>query len=224
MADHSPNYHDYVIRDGKLIGEFEAMYQHASGVPWHQDEQDGWVDVRLTVEMIRDFAPFAEIHDLGCGLGYYLSLLRRHLGAKECRAYGYDISPTACAKARGLFPDFEFRILDLAADPPTPRDEPPASTPRLFVVRGTLWYVFPKLATVIKTVSSLMARSDHLLIVQNFPPLDRPFVGKDVIPDHHALIAHFSSRFKLVRHLWYEDSVKTANDNWFIGLFSTGQL
>jgi hypothetical protein len=59
-----------------------------------------------------------------------------------------------------------------------------------------------------------------LLVDQNFPPLDSNFIGKQVIPDERALIGHFSRRFRLVRSVWYRDTVATANDNWFIGLFS----
>jgi hypothetical protein len=60
-----------------------------------------------------------------------------------------------------------------------------------------------------------------LLVVQNFPPLASSFIGKDVLPNHHALMSHFSLAFLPVRHIWYEDSIKSANDNWFIGLFDT---
>lgn len=65
-----------------------------------------------------------------------------------------------------------------------------------------------------------MTGGDNLLVIQNFPPLTGPFIGKDVIPNHHALISHFSVDFLPVRHIWYEDTLKSANDNWFIGLFS----
>src|SRR3989304_2411033 len=117
MAEPSKDYHDYVFRDGKLVGEFEAMYRNSTGIPWHQDEQQNWVDVRLTVEMLKDVGPFDEIHDLGRGLGYYLALMRGHLGAGTCRGYGYDVSATACAKAKSTFPEFDFQPYDLTLDP-----------------------------------------------------------------------------------------------------------
>lgn len=225
MAEYSRDYHDYVIRDGKLICEFEAMYSNSDGVPWHQDEQENWIDVRLTIEMLRDLEPFDEIHDLGCGLGYYLALMRKSLGSKNCRSFGYDISATACDKARTLFPSFSFRTLDLTLVPEAPAATSPlrSAARRLFIIRGTLWYVFPKLVNVVNMIRSLMSADDQLLVVQNFPPLERAFVGKDVIPDHSALIQYFSTCFLPVRHLWYQDTLKTANDNWFIGLFSPGQ-
>jgi SAM-dependent methyltransferase len=221
MQKHSADYHDYVFRDGKLVGEFEDMYRFSQGVPWHQDEQANWIDVRLTEQLLRDLAPFAEIHDLGCGLGFYLALMRERLGGEQCAAFGYDVSKTACSRAREKFPEFTFRALDLTLEEP-PRAESAAATAqrRLFTLRGTLWYVFPKIAAVVRVIRGLMRPDDLLLVAQNFLPLEREFIGKDVIPDHAALIAHFGASFRTVRHLWYEDTLRAANDNWFIGLFT----
>jgi SAM-dependent methyltransferase len=220
MNEISKDYHDYVFRDGKLVGEFEAMYRHSESIPWHQDQQANWADVRLTGELLSDIGPFDEIHDLGCGLGYYLSLIGERVGTGNCQCFGYDISETACIKAKQKFPDFQFMKLDLTA--PTSRKPQAASLKRrLFVIRGTLWYVFSKLDHVLKAIRDLMSDGDTLLVVQNFPPLASSFVGKDVLPNHHALIAHFAHAFLPVRHIWYEDSLKSGNDNWFIGLFKT---
>jgi|TARA_B100000315_G_scaffold178802_1_gene167474 hypothetical protein len=36
----SDDYHDYVIKDGRLIGEFEQMYKNSRDIPWHQDRQE----------------------------------------------------------------------------------------------------------------------------------------------------------------------------------------
>ena len=221
MIKQSSDYHDYVFRDGKLVAEFEDMYRYSEGVPWNQDKQSEWIDVRLTIDLLRDIGPFEEIHDLGCGLGYYLAAMHKQVGAKECRGFGYDISETACQKARLSYPEFDFQTIDMtiASEQTSLSANSRAENRRLFVIRGTLWYVFPKLSNVIKTIRSKMRQGDKLLVVQNFPPLDKPFIGKDVIPNHHALIEHFSGSFALMRSLWYEDAIKAANDNWFIGLF-----
>ena len=115
MTAISKDYHDYVFLDGKLVGEFEAMYRNSEIVPWHQDQQDNWIDVRLTGELLRDIGPFDEIHDLGCGLGHYLSLMGERVGTGNCQCFGYDISETACIKAKQKFPYFQFMKLDLTA-------------------------------------------------------------------------------------------------------------
>lgn len=197
------------------------MYRHSAVVPWHQDAQDDWIDVRLTVEMLRDVGPFEEIHDLGCGLGYYLALMHRHLGGAS-RAFGYDISPTACATAKNTFPAFTFQHLDVTAiiENASPISRPPTGAHRLFMMRAVLWYVFPRLRDVVRGVRSLIADGDTLLVVQNFPPLADPFVGKEVIPNHRALIHCLGAAFVPMRYIWYEDTQKVSNDNWFIGLFS----
>lgn len=219
----STDYHDYVFRDGKFVGEFEDMYRNSATTPWHQDEQADWMDVRLTREMLRDFGAFDEIHDLGCGTGHYLDLIIKQCLVPEGKGYGYDISATACEQAHHAFPHRTFTVLDPTEQTgnnnqrTTDNGQQPA---RLFMIRGTLWYVFPKLATVIDNIRNRMACGDRLLVVQNFPPLQNSFIGKDVIPNHLALIEHFSRHLAVDRYVWYEDTMKAANDNWFIGMFS----
>jgi hypothetical protein len=225
MKKPSGDYHHYVFRNGELIEQFEEMYKNSDTVPWHQDEQTDWVDIRLQTEMLKDFGPFDEIHCLGSGLGYYLALMTERLGVKNASGFGYDISQTACQKAACEFPNFKFFPLDLTSPLSSTRTSMslPERLPgarRLFMIRGTLWYVFPKLDIIIQNISSLMQGDDLLLVVQNFPPLASSFIGKDVMPDHQSLLSHFSSNMSIIRHIWYEETLKATNDNWFIGLFS----
>ena len=109
----STDYHDYVFRDGKLVGEFEDMYRNSAATPWHQDEQANWMDVRLTGEMLRDLGRFDEIHDLGCGIGHYLDLIVKQCLVSGGKGYGYDISPMACEQAQNQFSHSKFIVLDL---------------------------------------------------------------------------------------------------------------
>ena len=87
------------------------------------------------------------------------------------------------------------------------------------MIRGTLWYVFPELTTVIENLASSMTPRDELLVVQNLPPLNEGFIGKEVLPNYHSLINKFSRRFLCVKHLWYESKLQNTNDNWFVGIF-----
>lgn len=109
----SDDYHDFVIKGGKLIGEFDQMYQKSKGIPWHQDEQANWLDIRLVIEFLKEHAPFDSITDFGCGLGYFLEISKRTIGKEGGRCFGYDVSSTCCKKAKELFPDFQFGVLDL---------------------------------------------------------------------------------------------------------------
>ena len=49
----SYRYQDYVIRDGKYIGQFEAMYRNSHEVPWHQDETVNAIFSDLTVAILK---------------------------------------------------------------------------------------------------------------------------------------------------------------------------
>jgi hypothetical protein len=86
-------------------------------------------------------------------------------------------------------------------------------------MRATLWYVLPKLESTMQTIHGRMVAGDLLLVVQNFPPLGKSFVGKEIMPNHVVLLDRFSKYFTIYRHLWYQDTSKIENDNWFIGLF-----
>ena len=108
-----------------------------------------------------------------------------------------------------------------------PPDRRPAEPGRpesrgLFMMRTLLWYVFPKLPDVVRMTRAAMSGRDRLLVVQNWPPLDGSFVGKDVIPNHLALIGHLAPSFVPERYLWFENRSQTVNDHWFIGLCSPG--
>ncbi len=112
------DYHDFVFKEGKLVGRFEDMYREASTIPWHQDEQESWLDVDVTINLLKWQAPFSAIRDYGCGLGYFLEILVRRLGDDDTLACGYDISLTACTQAKTIFPDYTFEKLDLQVPAP----------------------------------------------------------------------------------------------------------
>ena len=217
----SNDYHDYVIKDGKLLGEFEQMYKNAKNIPWHQDEQEDWFDIRLTLELLMENAPYDYILDFGAGLGFFLNILGENIGTDNCTLIGMDISETACIKAKGLFENANFMVFDLRDKPLTTNHKPQTTNhnKRLFCIRGTLWYVFPKINNVVHNIANHICKGERLLVSQNFPPLDSLFVGKDIIPDYQALIHHFSPFFSVKRSIWFQDFVSDVNDNWFIGLF-----
>jgi len=217
------DYHDFVIKDGCLIGEFEQMYQKSLDVPWHQDQQENCLDVRLAVELIQEYGPFDVICDFGCGLGYFLNVVAEHCGGTECVLYGYDISQTACIKGRSIFPDISFHCFDLMHKyPDFQLDELRKSISdgdrRLFMLRGTLWYVFPHIAYVVNNLQRIIDPKDLFLVSQNFPPLTTNFVGKEAIPDPSSILGLFKRDFKPLRTIWLENKLSSGNDNWFIAI------
>jgi SAM-dependent methyltransferase len=211
----STDYHDYVIKDGKLIAQFEQMYRNACDIPWRQNQQESWIDVRLTKELLEDEKNISRVIDYGCGTGHYLDILVRSMGGS---GLGFDISETAVVKAQSNFPNYSFKTGDLMN--PNSFDVASINEESIHVIRGTLWYVFPKLSVVIKNIVDQMSVGDTLLVVQNFPPLNSNFVGKEVIPDPQTLINLINrSSLSLQQSIWYEQFKDNANDSWFIGKF-----
>jgi len=218
MEINSTDYHDYVIKGGKLIGEFEQMYAKSSGIPWHQNEQENWLDVRLTCELLREEGNYERIVDYGCGLGHYLDILVRKMGGGA--GYGFDLSETAVRKASDLFPEFRFIQANLMVADNQGLKLPRINGKTLHVIRGTLWYVIPKIDNVVENLLAQLEEYDALMVIQNFPPLNCNFVGKDIIPNPDALIKHFEvGSVHLDSHIWYERTKENSNDSWFIGIF-----
>jgi 2-polyprenyl-3-methyl-5-hydroxy-6-metoxy-1,4-benzoquinol methylase len=80
-------YQDFVIRDGRFIGEFDEMYRQF-GDPWRQSEAANNV-----LSMSRNFTMLRLqkyqvrlVVEFGCGLGYFTDLIRRSTGAEVTAA------------------------------------------------------------------------------------------------------------------------------------------
>jgi len=178
------------------------------------------LDVRLTIELIKEYGPFDLLSDFGSGYGYFLNLIAQYCGTENPVLNAYDVSKTACKKGSLLFPNITFQQFNLMAEHPDyeieeKRSEEKKKGNNLFMLRGTLWYVFPKINNVVRNISSIVNLGDYFLVSQNFPPLSSSFVGKDVIPNPQAILNLFSS-FLPLKTIWLEDKISEGNDNWFI--------
>jgi 2-polyprenyl-3-methyl-5-hydroxy-6-metoxy-1,4-benzoquinol methylase len=105
------NYQDYVISNGKLVGDFEGMYENFDD-PWHQSAQDHIFDSRRQIAInycnrIRSKYGVLKVVELGCGFGHLTESLRKN----GFDALGTDISKTAIKKASNLYPESRFKQL-----------------------------------------------------------------------------------------------------------------
>ena len=142
MGDRKPkhaSYADYVIRNGRLIGDFEKMYRDHDD-PWHQLSEGRFQpDKALALNAIRrlnEREGAARVLEIGCGLGAFTN----QIAAAGVEAYGLEVSETAVRKAGERFPAPTFIVGDIL-------DEAIYHTvrPDVLVMSETTWYVLDKL-------------------------------------------------------------------------------
>ena len=186
----SNDYHDYVIKDGKLLGEFEQMYQKASVTPWRQDEARGrWfnqVSVAIVGRALEDKA-VKDILEVNCGIGFFLS----NFLEMGINLTGTDISPTAISQAKQKFPNINFFVDDI-------RCKKNRDVYGMVLVSSLFWYIFDHIDIVLDNLAELVMPNGYLFVVECFPLLDKQFIGKEVIPDPDALVTYLSESFETV--------------------------
>jgi len=105
----SKDYHDYVIKDGKFIGQFDDMYKDIKD-PWNQTDIKNHQLSHARNAAILDIARLnvKSVAEIGCGLGYYTSFIKKSLPYIDI--VGIDISENAINKARKNFPHLSFEV------------------------------------------------------------------------------------------------------------------
>jgi SAM-dependent methyltransferase len=220
MIKKNSDYHDYVIKDGKLIGKFEEMYLESEEIPWHQDKTNfEWysnVDFEIIDKVFTDKYQVKNILDIPCGLCYYTRKIKKHFPKATITAV--DISETAILKCKesdesiiyhvGDFLDEEF-VSSVLFD----------SKYDFVIIRDLLWYVTEKMTLLTTNIKRVIKVGGYLLIHQAFPVLEDNFVGKSVLPNSKALVDVFLNagfeilyEANLFRHIENEGPI-------FIGMF-----
>ena len=110
MSEFKPNYHDFVIKDGFLIGDFEGLYKNIDD-PWFQSREDHIFDSRreickLQCQKAKNLYGSNRILEVGCGFGFLTDQITK-LGFETL---GTDISPTAIDKAVRINPNSNFKV------------------------------------------------------------------------------------------------------------------
>src|SRR5689334_5232544 len=104
-----PRYQDYVIADGRLIGDFETMYQDFND-PWEQTQREEYASEKAValnlLARLKERQGCRRVLELGCGFGDF-SARATTLGYE---AVGMDISETAVRKARSRHPETQFIV------------------------------------------------------------------------------------------------------------------
>ncbi|MEM9635801.1 MAG: class I SAM-dependent methyltransferase [Pseudomonadota bacterium] len=176
---HSDDYHDYVFKDGRLVGDFEGMYRNSADVPWHQDISAFDVISDIDIAILKREA-FDRICDVGCGLGHFTARLKNELSGKSDslpgEVIGLDVSPKAVEDASALHSNCEFQVADILSDDFV--DVPGQFD--LVVCRGVLWYVVQDLEKVLSRLAQLGKECGKILVTLSFPP-SKTWVGQGIL-------------------------------------------
>jgi 2-polyprenyl-3-methyl-5-hydroxy-6-metoxy-1,4-benzoquinol methylase len=134
------NYQDYVISNGKFIGDFEGMYSNCDD-PWHQSSQDHIYDSRRQIAInycnrLRSKHNMSRFVELGCGFGHLTERLRNN----SFEVIGTEVTKTAIQKASVLYPKAQFKQMNF-----NDFDNLFALNPNIIIMAEITWYVLDDL-------------------------------------------------------------------------------
>lgn len=200
---------DFVFKtevDGKLgfVGDFEGFYKNESD-PWGQKETDNRLSeyyafsranlVNTIKSLMNSDEERIDILEVGCGLGYVLSQLNAELSA-SVNVTGIDISPTAIAKAKNLFPALEFIVGDICSENLRIKKKYD-----VVIMSQILWYILEKLVQVFANVDRLLKNNGFLIWVNAF--LKEQKYGRGITDGFDGLVRYVVSnhfgKYKIVK-------------------------
>ena len=98
-------YQDYVIKDGKFVGEFEQMYKDFDD-PWEQSALEQHASEKAICVNLIEAQSCKRVIEFGCGFGQLTDRIRKATN----QVVGVDVSPTAIKKASQLYPKCVFKV------------------------------------------------------------------------------------------------------------------
>jgi SAM-dependent methyltransferase len=154
-----PDYHDYVIKNGRLIGRFEEMYRDCED-PWDQSqpEHNQFSIPRLAAVAMLKQRGVRSVVEWGAGLGYFTEML----AGAGFDVTGVDVSPTAVARAKERRPDLAFEVdrVERAADRPADA----------IIFAQLTWFILPQLRAIFDSLLRNRPARFFVLIQTFYPP------------------------------------------------------
>lgn len=129
----SLDYHDYVIKDGRLVGKFEEMYRVCPD-PWPETEDDlNNNPCSIRTRQIVAAHGFRKVLSVGSGKGFHLNWLSQT--CLNTLFKGCEVSKTAVEHSRKAYPHLQVSCLDI-------KDFSDCSWDfDLILFREVIWYV-----------------------------------------------------------------------------------
>lgn len=177
-----PRYQDYVIKDAKLVGEFEEMYRDHDD-PWVQLSSSELMPDRAvalsTIRRLVETGKVRRVLEVGCGLG----LFTQQISETGAEAFGIDISPTAIEKAKAAHSTPVFQVGDLMST-----DIYENIKPDMIVLSEITWYVLDQLQAF-ATYCQKTHPDSYLMHILTFYPPGQQSYGTEYFSDFDGLKA-----------------------------------
>ncbi len=187
------NYQDYVISNGKLVGDFEGMYENFDD-PWHQSAQDHIFDSRRQIAInycnrLRSKYGVSKVVELGCGFGHLTESLRKN----GFDALGTDISKTAIKKASNLYPESRFKQLSF-----NDFDNLFSLKPSILIMAEITWYILDDLDQFLVRLNEYAKQSQEPVLLIHLLATYEPGVqkyGADKFTNLEEIIKYFNLEY-----------------------------
>ena len=185
------DYKDYVIKDGKLVGAFEEMYQKVDN-PWNQMSMQYILDSRRILAQawcnkLKMQGTFNNVVELGCGFGNMTGML----ALDGFNVTGVDISQTAIDKAKEYNPENNFVVGDV-------KDFNVVSNlnPDIIIMAELTWYMLDFLDDFIVNLKSY-AKYKQVYLIHLLTTYDDGVqkYGKDKFSDLDGILKYFDMNY-----------------------------
>ncbi|MDO8674953.1 MAG: class I SAM-dependent methyltransferase [Candidatus Omnitrophota bacterium] len=199
---------EYVFKKVKgdqlaFVGDFDVFYKNEDD-PWGQKGSDVRLNEyyqysrRNLLETLRTFTSSKTkvgILEVGCGLGYVADFLNKGLAGAQAAVTGMDISQTAVAKAKKVFPHLNFVAADIGEV-----DLKHKASYDVIIMSQILWYVLEKLPQIFRNFKRLIKPSGHVVFVNAF--LREQKYGRNIVDGFDGLVRYVMTKhgtqFRLV--------------------------
>jgi hypothetical protein len=185
-----PDYHDFVIKDGELIGKFEEMYRKCAD-PWPETEKD--LDANpvscYCATLIRKNR-FKRLFSVGIGKGLHANWLLDKVSGLEVE--GCEISKTAVEYAQAHYPKIKSHCLDAKEFLKYHWDF------EVILFREVLWYILPHWASITEGLKKGYENKHILLEISCY---DKQEYGLGYFSGPEDIICKFPFEIKeILRH------------------------
>jgi len=199
-------YQDYVIKDGKFVGEFEQMYQDYHD-PWEQTTRENYRSEKIIAIYLLKRIGAKKVIELGCGLGCYTQMIKNAGFA----VLGIDISPTAINKAKQKHPNCTFQVSDIL-DFNIYREYKPDA----IIMAEITWYILDQLDAFINFLRTEMPDVYLIHLLTTYPQGVQKY-GVDKFTNLEEMMSYFNMNYNEFGKIGYpEGDTRT----YFVGRYS----